>query len=198
MRKLKVLFGLSLIGVLFFSGVALVKAEPYGTTVTVDQALVDKLGGITVSGTADCSAAVKAYYGDQNLPVPQNLTVQVNINWTAYQPVGRNKTVAATFYSNHLIPCYNSYNFPNPNYPPVCGGDKPPCRWITSNYNSTLTPFYAYSLNGKFAPGPVHIDFWNGSEYIMQDGVFLGGQEDDGLIDTFIFTGFNLRATRVR
>lgn len=168
-------------------------AIPNGMTATVNKVLVSRLGGITVSGTMNCKAAVDAYYADLNETVPDNLTVLVTVQWTATQPVGRNKSVTATWRAEHLNPCYNSN--PDISGAELCPVAPVPCSWITSFQNSSDTPYYVYPTNGKFAPGPIHVDLTTeGSNYIFIDGVLQDGVS----IDVFSVTGFNLRAVRVR
>jgi hypothetical protein len=187
-------------------------AEPSALPIVANEVLVNKTGGITVSGTLDCAAAVNAYdwsgLGGSLGNPPANLTILVNVSWTAYQPVGRKTMLQATFGSDHKDPCYNTYA--DPNYGPVCGGDTgSSCRWITSNYTSTSTPVYVYSPQGKFAPGAIHVDVSSAEPdgYVLIDGnqqCELGGApsscEIEGAnpmtLNIFQRSGYDLKATR--
>ncbi len=188
-------------------------AEPNALPIVANKVLVNKTGGITVSGTMDCAAAVNAYDWTDLTGIatpPANLTIMVNVSWTAYQPVGRQTMLQATFGSDHKEPCYNTNE--NLNYGPVCGGDtNPSCRWITSNFTSTSTPFYVYSPQGKFAPGPIHVDVLSAypDGEVVIDGEWqceLGGAlvscDSEGAnpitINISQSSGYDLKASRTR
>ncbi len=167
-------------------------AAPNGMTATVSQVLVNRLGGITASGTMNCTNDVTAYYAGVGQQVPANLTVVTGPSWTATQPAGRHTSITASWNPDHANPCYNT----NPSIPgaELCPAGAPaPCSWITSHFGSSDTPFYVYATNGKFVPGPIHVDLITTTGY-----VFINGVLQDYTIEVFSATGFNLRAVRVR
>ncbi len=144
-----------------------------------------------MSGTVDCTADVKAYYEGLGEPVPLNLTVVTNTPWTATQPAGRHNSITVTWNPDHATNCYNT----NPSIPGAgqCPALSPaPCSWITSIQGST-NPLYLYAANGKFVPGPIHVDVTTTYGY-----VFINGALQDYRIEVYSVTGFNLRAVRTR
>ncbi len=161
---------------------------PYGITVVPTQALVDRLGGITISGTSDCTTEVRAAFPGG---IPDKLTVAVGVNWTAYQPAGRRTMIHASFAANMAKPCYNRYAA----FGPRCGGGAGPCPWITSNYSSGDTPFYVYSLDGKFVRGWVHVDVEVEGGAVFFDGVYQESLSE-AFRDMFTLAGYNVRAVR--
>lgn len=187
-RVVLVLTLAGLIGPLAIATAGPAGAVPYGIAVVPTQVLVDRLGGITVSGTVDCTAEVEAAFPGG---VPANLTVLAAVNWWAYQPAGRRKMIHAANNPSHAWTCYNSS--PDPQLGPVCGGSAGPCRWITSNYGTSSTPFYVYSLDGRFVRGWIHVDTQGTGGYVI-----LGGErrEDLDLTDMFALVGYDLRAVR--
>lgn len=124
---------------------------------------------------------------------PNNLSATINISWTASQPVGKNKIIQATFESDHMATCYNTYSGW-----PQSGPDG--YSWITSNFGSPETPFYVYSPNGKFSPGPVHVDVWTGeTAYMWISGEpMLDGEGNHVTIEFYKLLGYDLKAVRSR
>ncbi|MFM8303204.1 MAG: hypothetical protein ACKOA9_02715 [Actinomycetota bacterium] len=153
-------------------------AIPNGTTQTVDGVAVTKTGGITAWGTVDCTAEVTAYFADLGTPIPADTMVLANESWVAYQAVGRKTMLQATYQSHYANPCYS--NTAEPPYP-----------WMTSQYDSSDTPFYVYSSNGVFKTGAVHIDLTTDGGHLIVNGEYQGK-----VMDVYHVSGFDLRATR--
>jgi len=149
---------------------------------TVDQVLVNRYGGITVSGTLDCSAEVAAIYGGEEL-IPTDTSVFVSKNWTAFQYVGRNKVVTASYSSGIASVCYT-------NDPGMMNGDvTAPWSWSTQYAFPVGETQWVYSATGKFATGPIHVE-------LSVDGTSLTVGEDTHYF--YDFSGWDLRATKAR
>jgi hypothetical protein len=158
-------------------------AEDYehGFSATVDQVLVNRYGGITVSGTLDCSEEVAAIYGGV-ANIPENTSVFVGKEWTATQYVGRNKVVTATYSSGIASVCFT--NDPTMYYNDVT----PPWSWETMYAFPVGGTQWVYSGTGKFTTGPIHV------ELTVTGDLTVG--EDGHLFSSF--SGWNVRTTKVR
>lgn len=149
---------------------------------TVDRVVVNRYGGITVSGTLDCSAEVEAIYGGPEL-IPANTSVFVSKNWTATQYVGRNKVVTASYSSGIASVCYT-------NDPGMMNGDvTAPWSWSTQYGYPVGEVQWVYSATGKFGTGPIHVE-------LAVDGSPLTNGEDTHYF--YDFSGWDLRATKGR
>jgi hypothetical protein len=153
---------------------------------TVDQVLVNRYGGITVSGTLDCSSAVVDIFGGaQNIPA--DTSVFVSKNWTATQYVGRNKVVTASYSSGIASVCFT--NDPNMYYGDVTA----PWPWSTLYAYPVGETQWVYSSNGKFGTGPIHVELTiEGVPLVITNG------ENTDTHFFYDFSGWNLRTTRVR
>jgi hypothetical protein len=123
---------------------------------TVTTVLVNKTGGVTAAGKMDCAQAVQSFdWGPGGIPA--NLSVVAHVEWSAFQPVGR-KTMLQASYSQQGFQwsCYNTNA--DGQHGPVCGGSAAPCPWLSSRDPSTNAAWFVYAPNGKFAPGPVHVE----------------------------------------
>ena len=164
------------------AGGASAESYEHGFTTTVDQVLVNRYGGITVSGQADCSTQVAAIYGAPE-NIPSGTSVFVNAEWVATQYVGRNKAVTAEYHSGIAHLCYT--NDPNMYY----GDVTPPWPWATRYGFPVGDIQWVYASNGKFVTGPIHIEMTSSSVELV-----VGS-------DThyfYSFSGWDVRATRVR
>ena len=151
-------------------------------TGTVDQVLVNRYGGITVSGRMDCSEQVADIYGGAE-NIPAGTTVFVGKQWTATQYVGRGKVITASYSSGIASVCFT-------NDPAVFGGDvTPPWPWGTNYGFPVGTTQWVYADNGKFAAGAIHVE-------LTLDSVELQVGTDTHYF--YSFSGWNLRAVRVR
>jgi len=130
-------------------------AEENGFTQVADKVLVNRAGGILVSGTCNCTDAVVAYYGSEDL-IPDDLVVLVGVEWDAYQYVGRTKVIHAQYRSAIAHPCYV-----NPDAVPPPGGEwpsGPDYAWTTAYPYPVGGTQWVYSPDGKFGAGQIQVD----------------------------------------
>jgi hypothetical protein len=151
-------------------------------TSTVDTVLVNRYGGITVSGTLDCSAEVADIYGGVE-NIPADTSVYVGKNWVATQYVGRGKVVTASYNSGIASVCFT--NDPDMYY----GDTTAPWPWSTLYGFPVGETQWVYSSTGKFAAGAIHVE-------LSVDSVELTVGTDTHYF--YDFSGWDLRATRVR
>jgi len=145
------------------------EADEKGFDVVADTVLVNKSGGITIRGWADCTQAVVDTYGSDPNNHPDS--VGMNVNWDAYQYLGRGKVIHAQYGSGIQFPCY------------IKGQTEPP-RWETSYPYPDSGTQWVYSPDGKFAPGPIHVEVFG-----------YGGFGDTAI---YSFSQYDLRAVRFR
>jgi hypothetical protein len=105
-----------------------------------DKVWVNKFGGITIEGWADCTQAVEEKYPDA---ADRPEVVVVNVNWDAIQYVGRTKVIFAQHGSSIATQCYP--------------GEPGTNRWRTWS-PAGEAPWWVYSADGKFAPGPIAVE----------------------------------------
>jgi hypothetical protein len=164
------------------AGQASADTYEHGFTATVDQVLVNRYGGITVSGQLDCSAQVAAVYGGSE-NIPADTTVYVGKQWTATQYVGRGKAVSASYSSGIASVCFT-------NDPGMYGGDvTAPWPWATLYGFPVGTTQWVYADNGKFAAGAIHVE-------LTVDSVTLMVGEDEHYF--YSFSGWDVRVVKVR
>ena len=163
---------------------------------------VNRQGGITVNGTLDCTAEVAdAYTWDPAVPdaanIPANTMVLVGVHWEAYQFLGRNKVIRARYDPGIANPCFNN----NPAVGPVTA----PWSWRTSYAFPVGTEQWVYSGDGKFAPGPIHIELV--VEGVPFDVVTVVESDDETnhYVDTYTdtygfysFSGWDMKAVKAR
>jgi hypothetical protein len=153
---------------------------------TVDQVLVNRYGGITVSGTLDCTDAVAEIFGSME-SIPADTTVLVSKSWTATQYVGRNKVVTASYSSGIASVCYTN----DPAF--MQEAEVAPWPWSTRYAFPVGETQWVYSSNGKFATGPIHIELTiEGVPLVITNG------ENTDTHYFYDFSGWDLRTTRVR
>lgn len=161
---------------------------------TVELVQVNKMGGITVSGSLDCTDQVAAIYGGLE-NVPADTEALVNVNWDALQYVGKNKTVFAEYDSGIASMCFTNKD-PSA-YPDWLDTDRP-YSWQTRYAYPVGTVQWVYSRDGKFAAAPIHVELTvNGSLSVWEESDPPG---DPRYVDYFLtdFSGWDLRATKVR
>jgi hypothetical protein len=176
------------------SGVATAADTEQAIYATVDLVQVNRMGGITVSGSLDCTEQVAAIYGGA-ANIPLDTMVLVNMNWDALQYVGKNKTVFAEYDSGIASICYTNLD---PSLFPDWVDLVAPYSWDTRYAYPVGTVQWVYSRDGKFAAGPIHIELTASgglSVYEESDPPGNGEWFDYYLYD---FSGWNLRATKVR
>lgn len=141
---------------------------------TVDKVVVNKLGGVSVVGTVDCSDLALQVrtegfpYVDENdqwlflEPVGEDVLINIaanSDNYTVSQPAGRRGMVMVTHGSSRMSPCYSEYDDPGDGYTPPCDEAGAPCTWVTDHFGYfEPTPLFDYSPNGKFKPGTVAVE----------------------------------------
>lgn len=158
------------------TGVRGVDADEASFDAYADKAWVNKYGGIQVEGWWDCSEAVELAYPDAADRPDMVLT---NVNWDAYQYVGRTKVVHVSYDSAIAGACYIK--------------DQPgPYRWYTLSPFPVGEPMWMYSSDGKFAPGKVHIDV------TAVGGWAIGGESFPYEGGLYSFTQADLKAVRVK
>jgi hypothetical protein len=164
------------------AGSAAADTYEHGFTATVDQMLVNRSGGITVSGQLDCSAQVaEAYGGAEN--IPPDTSVYVGKQWTATQYLGRGKAITASYSSGIASVCFT-------NDPTRFDGDvTAPWPWATLYGFPVGTTQWVYAANGKFAAGAIHVE-------LTVDSVSLPVGEDEHFF--YSFSGWDVRAVKVR
>jgi uncharacterized membrane protein len=149
--------------------------------ITADRALVNRLGGVSVSGQVSCAGTYaqlmdgQLQYLDENeqwgtIPTPtetQLVDIFVNAdNYTVSQPAGRRLMIQVDHGSSRMTPCFAQYKV-DPNGTPwseisnvQCDGVTP-CRWETDRYaydRLALGPLFDYSPDGKFRTGNLTVD----------------------------------------
>lgn len=142
--------------------------------VSVDRVLVNRLGGVNVSGQVSCAAtydqiAAGGYqFQDQNgdwVSIELQPGDKVNLaansdNYTVNQPAGRKTTIQVTHGSSRMNPCFMQYRA-NPDGSPMpvwvgCDPSGAPCGWQTDEFgydHDTQPPLFDYASNGKFKAG---------------------------------------------
>jgi hypothetical protein len=167
-------------GILATAGTAGAEYYEKSFSATVTQVRVNGYGGITISGTLDCTEQVAAVYGGfEN--IPEKTTVFVNVDWEASQTVGRTKTVHATYKSGIAHFCFN-------NDPAMTLDVEAPWSWSTLYEFPVGTEQWVYSTDGKFSAGRVHVE-------LRVSGVFSTATDTYGF---FNFSGWDLRAVKSR
>ena len=144
---------------------------------TVEKVLVNKLGGVSVVGTVDCSDLAQQVreqgfsYVDENDqwqplgPVGEGALLNISSssdNYTVSQPAGRRGMIMVTHGSSRMSPCYLQYDDPGDGYTSPCEVTGAPCTWVTDHYGYVEpTPLFDYSPNGKFKPGTVAVEAYS-------------------------------------
>lgn len=166
------------------AGSASAETYEHSFTGTVDQVLVNRYGGITISGELDCSAEVTAIYGGEE-NIPADTTVYVGKSWVATQYVGRGKVVTARYDSGIASICYTN----DPAVMSWPGNSEAPYPWSTLYAFPVGETQWVYSETGKFGAGAIHV------ELTLEGSELQVGEDTHFFYD---FSGWNLRATRVR
>jgi hypothetical protein len=140
---------------------------------TVEKVMVNKLGGVSVVGSVDCTDLATQVreagfdYVDENdqwqFLEPVGEGVQINAyansdNYTVSQPAGRRGMISVTHGSSRMSPCYVEFDDPGDDYDPPCADAGAPCTWVTDHYAYfSTTPLFDYSQDGKFKAGTVAV-----------------------------------------
>lgn len=158
-------------------------AEPYSDWITVDRVLVNKLGGVSVSGLVSCQGtyddlvAEKLGYWTWDDETEQDVWVpipkpgdgdQVNIflnadQYVVSQPAGRRMMIQVEHGSSRANPCFAQYRYSTDGTPwpdsQECTNEAV-CRWETDRYGydrDTYGPLFDYSPDGKFKVGNLNV-----------------------------------------
>lgn len=157
-----------------------VEADEASFDAVADKAWVNKYGGIQVEGWWDCTEAVEQAYPEE---ADRPDSVLVNINWDAYQYVGRTKVVQVSYESGIAGECYKK-------------DEAGPYRWSTLSAFPMGQPMWMYSSDGKFGSGKVHIDVTAvGGWAVYYDSDPVPFRYENGL---YSFTQADLKAVRVK
>lgn len=146
-----------------------------GDWVSVTQVLVDKLGGVSVSGQVSCQGAYQKILDGKlkddtgntiELQAGDKVILQANTdNYTVSQPSGRKSMIQVTHSSSRMSPCFLQYPVgPDGTSVPEsvsCESAGYPCRWETDTYgydHESLGPLFDYSSSGKFKAGMLNVN----------------------------------------
>ena len=198
-------------------------AEPYSDWNTVDRVLVNKLGGVNVSGEISCAGiygvlmAGKFQAIDENeqwytvvVPGPEDkVNILVNADqYTVSQPAGRRMMIQVDHESSRMTPCYAQYPYDMDGRAWAdigtvqCRTDGTACRWETDRYaydRVKYGPLFDYSANGKFKTGSLSVDAYSYGALVMVYDTLTGLWEthySPYAVD--IFTSQVVRATMYR
>lgn len=156
--------------------------------VTVNQVLVNRLGGVNVSGQVSCAGSYEQiaagdfqYQDDEGnwvsivLQPGDKVNLAANSdNYTVSQPSGRKTTIQVTHGSSRMNPCFLQYRG-NPDGSPmpdwvVCDASGAPCVWQTDEFgydHDTMPPLFDYAANGKFKAGMMSVREQSIGLYVM-------------------------------
>jgi hypothetical protein len=155
-------------------------AAPYSDWIKVDRVLVNRLGGVNVSGEVSCEGTYEDLQAGQFEAIDGNnqwYTVEmdegalVNIfvnadNYTVSQPAGRRMMIQVDHESSRMTPCYAEHRYDMDGTPwenigtVTCRDDGTACRWETDRYaydRVTYGPLFDYSTDGKFKSGSLNV-----------------------------------------
>lgn len=167
-------------------------AEPYSDWITVDRVLVNKLGGVNVSGLVSCQGVYDDLvagelgqwtWDDQTqqdiwvpIPAPEG-TDKVNIflnadQYLVSQPAGRRLMIQVEHGSSRATPCFAQYAYDFDGTPwtlPTRCPSESVCRWETDRYGydrDTYGPLFDYSPDGKFKVGNLSVEAYTYGSFI--------------------------------
>lgn len=145
---------------------------PSGDWVSVDRAMVNKLGGVNVSGQVSCAGTydliAEGLFEVDGVPLVLAPDDKVNLlanndNYTVSQSVGRKTMIQVTHGSSRMSPCFVQI-LSNPDGSAIdsqlCEEGGAPCRWTTDHFgydSNTFGPLFDYSPNGKFKTGTMSV-----------------------------------------
>ncbi len=165
-------------------------AEPYSDWITVDRVLVNKLGGVNVSGEVSCEGTYQDLMAGQFQAVRENglwytvvspgpldkVNILVNADWyTVSQPAGRRLMIQVEHESSRMTPCYAQHPYEMDGTPWTdlgvqCRQDGTACRWETDRYGYDRVkygPLFDYSPDGKFKTGSLNVDAYGYGALVM-------------------------------
>lgn len=195
-------------------------AEPYSDWITVDRVLVNKLGGVNVSGEVSCQGAYQDLMAglvqaiDENeqwytvaAPGPDAM-VNILINADQYkvsQPAGRRAMIQVEHGSSRMTPCFAQYPVDPDGTPWMgvrCRPDGTACRWETDRFGydrATYGPLFDYSADGKFKTGGLNVEAYTyGVEVMVYDTIAMTWESHHAPYTVDIFTSQVVKATMYR
>lgn len=170
--------------------------------VTAERVLVNKLGGVSVSGEFSCAATVEQLKAGQleamveseegdswytitapNLDTDKVILLVNADNYTVTQPAGKRLMIKVQHGSSRMTPCYiTTRETPDGNVVPdtTCPAFAEPCRWETDRYaydRATYGPLFDYADNGKFKGGNLNVAVYDYGVVVMMYRASTGGWE---------------------
>jgi hypothetical protein len=142
--------------------------------ITVNQVLVNRLGGVSVSGEVSCAGAYDDLVQGRLTDDSGNVIVlapgdRVNLlanndNYLVSQP-SRGKVIQLYHGSSVMTPCYVTADKESPDHTPwpswtKCRDDGTACTWETmkqSYERQLLGPLFDYTSDGKFKSGLLNV-----------------------------------------
>jgi hypothetical protein len=197
-------------------------AEPYSDWITVDRVLVNKLGGVNVSGEVSCAGtyddlmaglfqAVNENEEWYTVAVPgseDKVNIFVNADqYTVSQPAGRRLMIQVEHGSSRMTPCYAQHPYDMngtawTDFGVQCRPDGTACRWETDRFAYDRVkhgPLFDYSPNGKFKAGSLNVDAYAyGALVMIYDTVTKNWESHYSPYAADIFTSQVVRATMYR
>jgi hypothetical protein len=194
-----------------------------GDWVSVKQVLVDKLGGVNVSGQVSCEGTYQQIAaGGYQFQDSEGNVVSIDLqpgdkvnlfantdNYTVSQPSGRKAMIQVTHGSSRMNPCFLQYRvLPDGSPMPEWVSCEPggfPCRWETDDFgydHGSLGPLFDYSANGKFKAGALNVNEQSVGLLVMiahfSDATLTGWDDYFAPEGSFSTTSTSLRALNYR
>lgn len=160
--------------------------------VSVDRVLVNRLGGVSVSGEFSCAATFdvlkagqlealeESEEGDRwytidapNLETDDVILLVNPDNYTVTQPAGKRLMIKVQHGSSRMTPCsITTRETPDGNTISTdkCPSLEGPCRWETDRYaydRASYGPLFDYSDNGKFKVGSLNVEVYDYGVVVM-------------------------------
>ena len=162
----------------------------------VGTVMVDKMGGVNVSGTVACSATHAAvrtaiadgeFFADNLMTGAKDEQVVLGPNdhvnllansdeYTVTQPAGKKTMLMVTHQSSRMNPCFMEEYVDGPAQSNPCATAGAPCRWETDIFGYdrvSLGPLFDYSANGQFKAGTMSVNAQSiglGLQIVRSDG----------------------------
>jgi hypothetical protein len=195
-------------------------AEPYSDWITVDRVLVNKLGGVNVSGEVSCAGTYADLMAGLVMAVDENeqwytvaapgpedkVNILVNADqYTVSQPAGRRTMIQVEHGSSRMTPCFAQYPVDpagNSWQQVQCRPDGTACRWETDRFGYDRVkygPLFDYSADGKFKAGSLNVDAYTyGVEVMIYDTIAMTWESHHSPYAADIFTSQVVKATMYR
>lgn len=198
-------------------------AEPYSDWITVDRVLVNKLGGVNVSGEVSCEGTYEDVMAGRFQAVGENeqwyavvppgaedrVNIFVNADqYTVSQPAGRRMMIQVEHGSSRMTPCYGQYphDVDGTAWADIgtvqCREDGTACRWETDRFAYDRVrhgPLFDYSPDGKFKTGSLNVDAYSyGALVMIYDTLGMTWETHYSPYAVDIFTSQVVRATMYR